>query len=113
MLAIASEHATNTGNLSFYLANPRPVQLKALELAAQNARDQAQAMASGAGARLGNVQMVSSGYNQPMPMNIQAAPRMKMMEMAGDAAPPPPVEVSESTISADVNARFELLKPLK
>jgi uncharacterized protein YggE len=113
VLAIASEHASSTGSLSFYLANPRASQLKALELASQNAQDQAQAMATGAGARLGNVQMLSSGYSQPMPMNVQAAPRMKMMETAGDAAPPPPVEVSETTISADVQARFELLKPLK
>ncbi|MEB3205831.1 MAG: SIMPL domain-containing protein [Vampirovibrionales bacterium] len=113
VLAIASEHASATGSLSFYLANPRPSQLKALELASQNARDQAQAMATGAGARLGNVQMLSSGYSQPIPMNVQAAPRMKMMETDADAPPPPPVEVSESTISADVQARFELLKPLK
>ncbi|MEB3246057.1 MAG: SIMPL domain-containing protein [Vampirovibrionales bacterium] len=112
VLAAASQSgATNVGGLRFYIENPEPLQLKALEQAAQNARAQAQALAAGSGAKLGDLITISSGYSAPvysraMPM----AAMMKGAEMA-DAEAPPPVEVSESTLSSDVSARYALVKP--
>jgi uncharacterized protein YggE len=100
--------ASDVGALSFYLNDIRTHQLKALEQAVKNAKEQAEIMAKAAGSALNGVYQIEG--TPQMNYAKQAYP-MAMMRSAmadGMAEASTPIEAGDQTISADVSVRFKL-----
>lgn len=97
--------ANRIDNLSFELRDPQAARLEALRLAVQNARAQADVLASATGQKLGPPQSIntSGGYIPPRPMYRVADAAM----IAGEAAPTP-VEAGALSITVNVNITYLL-----
>ncbi|MDH4379772.1 MAG: SIMPL domain-containing protein [Vampirovibrionales bacterium] len=102
--------ASNVGSLSFYLNDIRTHQLKALEKAVQNAKEQADIMAKAAGSMLVGVYQIEG--TPQMNYAKQAYPMAMMRSAMGGAdmaEASTPIEAGDQTISADVSVRFKLM----
>jgi uncharacterized protein len=94
--------ATGTRGPNFFVGNREAAYDAALVEAMGRAKAKAEALALAAGASLGPVVTIAeSGDVVPVP--AEAGPRGK-----ADAAPAPPVKPGNSTVTATVNAIFEL-----
>lgn len=81
---------------SYQLADPRPAQRRAMAAALADAKVRAQAIADGAGVRLGPIQSVSDGNRIETPEEIV---------VTAAAAPPPPPPPPPTPIAVDVTPR--------
>lgn len=95
--------ANRIASLTFEARDTEDARLEALGMAVQNARRQAEVMASALGLPLGPPLEVNGGAqrNPPRPM------AMDRMEMA-QAAPSTPVEAGDQTVSASVSIKYRL-----
>jgi uncharacterized protein len=101
--------ASDVGALSFYLNDIRTHQLKALEQAVINAKEQAEIMAKAAGTVLNGVYQIEG--TPQMNYAKQAYPMAMMRSAMGGAdmaEASTPIEAGDQTISADVSVRFKL-----
>ena len=96
--------ANRIGSLSFTVEDPDPAQRRALELAGQRAREQAETMAAAIGVKLGAVISANAGYPQaPMPRRMES-----FAAMARDSMPKTPIEAGDVTVNAEVNVVYEI-----
>lgn len=95
----------------FDLRNTADAQRRAMTMAVEDARQQAQILATAAGAHLGRPLSIQFGaYMRPL---LLTGTRMAQSMPAPPPPPPPPVQIdmkpSPQDITADVSMRFELL----
>ncbi len=99
--------ANNVESISFELSDEkqREVKVDSLRKATQNARDKAEALADGAGVRLGKLLSLSENSYVVMPYA-----RYDVMAMKAEMAEAPPTAVSPQTvhISAQVSLSYEI-----
>ncbi len=95
--------ATRVQGIFFSLKDPEPVRLQALRQAAQRARTHADAMAGGAGLRLGNVLAIDEGSAPPRVLNFAGDTAL------GAAAPSTPVQPGNVSVTATVTMEIELV----
>jgi uncharacterized protein YggE len=99
--------ANRVTSLQFEARNTDAARAEALRQAVQNARSQAEAMASALGVPLGPALEVQGGAQFPVP-----PPMPYMREMAMDMqAAPTPIEPAEQGISAQVTIKYRLGVP--
>lgn len=98
--------ANNVGGLNFFLTEVASPRAQALELAVQDARHNADAMAKAANITLTGIYSMEgspqfNNYPRPMPMfaNMRAAAAPEMAQT--------PVETGETTITSDVTIRYK------
>jgi len=92
--------ASSIGGLRFGLKDPNPVRNQALRAATQQARQSAEAIATGLGARLGSVVMASeTGVSSPVSTDTR---------INTAAATPTPVEPGTVEVRASVTIEIEL-----
>jgi hypothetical protein len=94
--------SNNIGGVSFSIAEPETLMMKAREAAIANARARAETYAKAAGVKLGKVLSISEG-SAPPPMPVYAA---RSAEMAQSASVP--VEPGQQQIWLNVAVVFEL-----
>lgn len=96
--------ANRIGSLQFTIAERDEPSRRALELAGQRARRQAETIAESLGIQLGEVISASSSESAPIvPM------KMEMMAMArADMVADTPIEAGDVTVSADVHVVFAI-----
>jgi uncharacterized protein YggE len=100
--AAIAKGATGLGGLSFYAANTDEARRRALAAAVESARRDAEAMATAAGGRLG--QLIELTTNPPEPVwPMQAA---AMVEAGRIAQAPTPIQIGDQKVSATVSARW-------
>jgi uncharacterized protein YggE len=103
--AAIAKGATNVGGLTFHAANSDDARRRALSIAVDRARRDAEAMAAAAGGRLGHLLEVSSDFTgEPRPMT--ATGEFAMMRAA---AAETPVQPSEIKVSASVTGRWRFI----
>jgi hypothetical protein len=92
--------ATSIGGLRFGLKDPNPVRNQALRLATQQARQSAEAIATGLGARLGTVVMAAeTSVYSPVTTDTR---------VTTGAAAPTPIEPGAVDVRANVTVEIEL-----
>lgn len=93
--------ANTVNGLSFGMKDPQPMQAQALRLAAQKAKANAEAIASGLGVRIGAVMIAEQG----------SSIRVVNTDVRAGAAPSPttPVEPGLVVVSATVSVEVELV----
>ena len=104
-----SAGANQVGGARLDSSQRKALERKALALAVDDARLNADALARAAGARLGPVQSLSTTGTMPVPMYAQKAMSVAAAPMA-DAAEKS-YQSSEMKFTASVSAQFELLVP--
>jgi uncharacterized protein YggE len=100
--------ANRVTSLQFEARNTDAARAEALRQAVQNARSQAEAMASALGMPLGPALEVHGGAQVPMPPPM---PYMREMAMDMQAAAPTPIEAAEQGVSAQVTIKYRLGTP--
>ena len=104
-----SAGANRVTSLQFEARNTDAARAEALRQAVQNARSQAEAMASALGVPLGPALEVHGGAQAPMPPPM---PYMRDMSMEMQAPmPPTPIEATEQGITAQVSIKYRLGNP--
>jgi uncharacterized protein YggE len=101
--AALSKGANSVGNVQFMLADEKPVMIELVATASRNARDLANALATGSGVTLGQVTSLQTGWS---PMTMYNTSPMPMY--AGAASMSPPIEVGSLTLRASVSATYEI-----
>jgi uncharacterized protein YggE len=103
--AVLAKGANLVSSLQFYSSDAAAVQRRAIQDAIQQARSDADAMATAAGGRLGELLELSTGVGgRPQPMyEVQMASRA-----ARDAAPTP-ISEGQQTVTAMVSARWRFV----
>ena len=97
--AALSAGANDVFGVSFSIADPRPLRAKAREAAAQDARARAEGLARASGVALGPLLSLSEeGGSSPRPVAMRA------MSLASG----PPIESGELTVTAQVQAVYEI-----
>jgi uncharacterized protein YggE len=95
--------ANQITSLQFEARNTEPAKADALRMAVQNARMQAETMASAMGLQLGQALEVTGGSESPMP------PPMPYMErMQAQMAVQTPIEAADQMVSAHVTIKYAL-----
>ena len=103
--AQAAGDAIQVNSISFSIQDDSTLAGAAKEAAVRQATDQAKAMASGAGMRLGRLcSLTDNGSPQPQP--VFGAVGVGTSAAAGAAAPP--IETGSQQVTADVTAVFEI-----
>jgi len=104
-----NNNASNVSDLRFYNADLNALRREALQLAVEDAKNNAQVMAKAAGVTLLGLYGLDNNTNTYVP-NYPVPLMMKRAMAAADAAAPEstPVEVGETTITSDVSARFKI-----
>lgn len=103
--AVLAKGANNAGGLQFYSSQAEAVRRRALAQAVERARADAEALASAAGGRLGElVELSSAGFEGPRPAVMDMATRS-----AASSAPPTPINEGTLTMSATVSARWRFV----
>lgn len=98
--------ANRVAGLTFSARDTGPARQEAVRTAVLRAREEAEAMASALGARLGEPLEVQGGAQLPGPR-----PMPYRMEMAQAADMETPVEPGEHTVYANVTIRYRLITP--
>jgi uncharacterized protein YggE len=98
--------ANRVTSLQFEARNTDAAKAEALRRAVQNARSQAEAMASALGVPLGPALEVQGGSDSFVP----PMPYMRAMDMV-QAAPPTPIEAAAQSVSANVSIKYRLGNP--
>ena len=102
--AVLARGANLVSSLEFYSSQAEAVRRQALQNAVQRARADAEAMASAAGGRIGDLLELSSEINQPpRPMMAMA------MRARAEAADATPISQGTQTINATVSARWRFV----
>jgi len=103
--AALAKGANNVSSLDFYASNQDSTRRDALAAAVERARGDAEALARGAGGKLGELVELSSAQ-------ASAAPRpMGYMTMARAEAAPTPINPGEQTLTVTVTARWKFVAP--
>lgn len=101
--AALSKGANNINSLDFYASNEDGTRRGALAEAVARARGDAEALAKGAGGRLGDlIELSSAAYTPPRPV-----PVMMMAEAKASAATP--INPGEQTLTVTVTARWRFV----
>jgi hypothetical protein len=100
--------ANNVESISFELsdAKQKEVKTEALRKATMNAREKAEALADGAGVRLGKV--LSLSENSYVIMPYARYDMMEKMAMGGPEAPPTDISPQAVSINAQVSVTYEI-----
>lgn len=101
--AVLARGANLVSSLQFYSSQAEAVRRQALQSAVQRARADAEAMASAAGGRLGDLLELSSDVSQP------PRPMPMMMARAAAAADATPISEGTQTVNATVSARWQFV----
>ena len=96
--------ANRVTNLEFSASDTREARLRALREAVVSAREQAEAIASAMGVRLGMALEVQGGSSAPGPRS----PGATMLRAAAEASTP--IEAGELMVSASVTISYEILE---
>ena len=96
----------NVSGLSFFVSDPGPVRRAAITHAVTTARADAEALATAAGGRLGEILEMST-----TPIMVQPVFARGMMAKGGaaDMAMQTPVEPGQETVEAMVSVRFRFV----
>jgi uncharacterized protein len=107
LMDIASKQgADSVGSLSFYVDDMETPKLKALAEAVQLAKQYADVMAKGLGVTLKGVQSAEGTPQYAHAAMYRSEMMMAKASMADGAAPAPPVETGEVSVTCDVSVRF-------
>lgn len=98
--------ANRIDGVSFELAEPGKLELKALEAAVLDARRQAEVIAAAAGVRLARIEEIRSGERAERPMPMSRARRAVAPSPA-----PVPVEAGSLDVTSEVQVVFALEQP--
>jgi uncharacterized protein YggE len=98
--ALVSSGANQLGNISFSIADPKPLLTQAREAAVKDAIERAQTYAKAAGVSLGPIVSIQEGGSE--------APRPMMRMMAGMVASSAPIAGGEESVSANVSISWEI-----
>jgi uncharacterized protein YggE len=96
--------ANRIASLQFQASDTREAEMEALEKAVGSAREQAQAIASAMGVRLGMALEVQGGANAPGPFN----PGGMMFRAAAEASTP--LEAGDQMVTASVTVKYRILE---
>jgi uncharacterized protein YggE len=103
--AAVAKGATNVSGLSFYAANVGEPRRRALTIAVEAARQDADAMARAAGGRLGQLIEITTEYaSDPRPIA-----RVGMAEMSMARVAETPIQATDVTVTATITARWRFL----
>jgi uncharacterized protein len=102
--AAGASGATSMSGLRFDLKDRATVEREALRLAVQDAMARAKAMASGAGASLGNILKIDEHIEGPVPVPFMQARTMS----AAPAQAPTPITPSDVSIQAQVSVTIAI-----
>ena len=102
--AVLARGANLVSSLQFYSSQAEAVRRQALQNAVQRARADAEAMASAAGGRLGDLVELSSEVSQPPRPMIAMAMRARVAD-----AEPTPISEGTQTVNATVSARWQFV----
>jgi uncharacterized protein len=102
--AAGASGATSMSGLRFDLKDRATIEREALRLAVQDAMARAKAMASGAGASLGNILKIDEHIEGPIPVPFMQARTMS----AAPAQAPTPITPSDVSIQAQVSVTIAI-----
>jgi hypothetical protein len=105
--AALAKGANQVSSLQFYSSQVEVAQRRALQNAIERARADAEAMATAAGGRLGDLLELNSGMNM-RPQPVFAPAEMRMATRAADA-PPTPISEGTQTVTATVSGRWRFV----
>jgi uncharacterized protein YggE len=106
--AVLSKGANVVSSLQFYSSQAEAVNRQALQNAVARARQDAEALATAAGGRLGELLELSSGaIMRPPP--VYAMMEARMAGRAADASAPTPISEGEQTVTAAVTGRWRFI----
>jgi|HubBroStandDraft_6_1064221.scaffolds.fasta_scaffold265822_2 uncharacterized protein YggE len=93
--------ANSLGGVSFTIRDPKPLETAAREAAMHDAIEKATTYARAGGVRLGPIEQVTEGNEQPQPI-------FRAMTIMGHAAAPTPIAAGEQSVSETVTVTFEI-----
>ena len=96
--------ANRIASLQFQASDTREAEMEALKEAVASAREQAQAIASAMGVRLGMALEVQGGANAPSPFT----PGGMMFRAAAEASTP--LEAGDQLVTASVSIKYRILE---
>ena len=100
--AVVAEGANTIYGVTFDIADPAEAREEARQLAIEDAKQQAQALAEAAGVKLGAIHTIS--INEGEPVTIERAAAMEMAQGGGGV----PIETGNLTIRVTANLSFQI-----
>ncbi len=107
IVALAGQEGLNqVGSLNFTIDDPESIKVRARELALQNAKEKAQALADVLGVRLGRIMSFSESSSEP---GYPAYTKMYAMEGIGGASEAPDLAAGSQEIQVTATIEYEIM----